>query len=108
MDNSITIISLRNELIGEILQLGDENILQQIKLYIADKKNRGHVNKKSLTERKIKDLPADLVIYAKPLTATTDFEAILKQQNFKPIDRKAFDKAVEELDIQEPIISFNF
>jgi hypothetical protein len=100
MDNSITIISLRNELIGEILQLGDESILQQIKQYIADKKYREKGNKKPLIEPKIKDLPADLKAYAKPLTATIDFEAILKQQNFKPIDRKAFDRSVEELDIQ--------
>jgi hypothetical protein len=103
MDNSITIASLKNELIGEILQLRDEGMLQQIKQYISDKKRRNKTEKKVLTQQPPQNIPPDLKMYIKPLPTTTDFDTITRQQNFKTIDRIAFDKAVDELNIQEPL-----
>lgn len=98
MDDSISIVLLKNELIVEILQLGDESFLQNLKQYITDKNN-----KKLLPSKKIQELPSELMAYTKPLPSTTNFETIIKQQKFKGIDRKAFDKTVAELDIQEPL-----
>lgn len=103
MDNSITLASLKNELIGEILQLRDESMLQQIKQYISNKKRRNKTEKKVLTPKSRQNIPSDLKIYMKPLPSTTDFDNIVRQQNFKGIDRIAFDKAVDELGIQESL-----
>lgn len=101
MDNSISIVLLKNELIVEILQLGDESFLQNLKQYITDKKNK---NKNKISpSKKTQELPSELMAYTKLLPAATNFEIIVKQQNFKGIDRKAFDKTVAELDIQEPL-----
>lgn len=101
MDDSISIVLLKNELIVEILQLGDESFLQNLKQYINDKKNKN--NKKFSPSKKTQELPSELMAYTKPLPTTTNFETIVKQQKFKGIDRKAFDKTVAELDIQEPL-----
>ena len=46
MDNSISIALLKNELIVEILQLGDESFLQNLKLYITYKKNKNNYLKR--------------------------------------------------------------
>lgn len=39
----------------------------------------------------------------KPMRKTITVDELVKQQNFKGIDRARFDKLVEALDIQEPI-----
>jgi len=46
------------------------------------------------------DLAALLV---KPMPETLDVEAIKRRQNWKGVDRKKWDKIVEEMDIQEPV-----
>ncbi len=40
---------------------------------------------------------------AKPMRKKLDIEELKREQNWKPIDRKKFDKLVKEIDIQEPI-----
>ena len=40
---------------------------------------------------------------AKPMRKKLDLEELKREQNWKPIDRKKFDKLVKELDIQEPL-----
>lgn len=99
----MTISSLKTELIGEILQLKDENVLQQIKQYISDKKSKIQMSRKVSAERRTRNLPADLKRHVKSLAVTTDFDAILREQNYRTIDRIAFDKVVDELNIQEPL-----
>ncbi len=46
------------------------------------------------------DLAALLV---KPMPETLDVEAIKRRQNWNGVDRKKWDKIVEEMDIQEPV-----
>lgn len=72
--------------------------MQNLKQYINDKNN-----KKLSPSKKTQELPSELMTYIKPLPNTTNFETIVKQQKFIGIDRKAFDKTVAELDIQEPL-----
>jgi hypothetical protein len=40
---------------------------------------------------------------AKPIRKNLDIEELIKEQNWKPINREEFDRLVKELDIQEPI-----
>jgi hypothetical protein len=40
---------------------------------------------------------------SKPIKEKTDIEEMIREQNWKPIDRKEFDRLVKELDIQEPL-----
>jgi hypothetical protein len=40
---------------------------------------------------------------AKPMRKKLDLEELKREQNWKPIDRKEFDRLVMELDIQEPL-----
>jgi hypothetical protein len=40
---------------------------------------------------------------AKPMRQKLDLEELKREQNWKPIDRKEFDRLVMELDIQEPL-----
>ncbi len=39
---------------------------------------------------------------AKPMRKTLDIEELKREQNWKPIDRKEFDKKIEEFDWQIP------
>ena len=40
---------------------------------------------------------------AKPIREKLNIAELKKEQNWKPIDRKEFDRLVKEIDIQEPI-----
>lgn len=39
----------------------------------------------------------------KPIPETLDVESIKRRQNWKGVDRKKWDKIIEEMDIQEPV-----
>jgi negative regulator of sigma E activity len=40
---------------------------------------------------------------AKPMRKKTDINELIKEQNWKPINREEFDKMIKEIDIQEPL-----
>jgi hypothetical protein len=40
---------------------------------------------------------------AKPMRKKMTIDELIKEQNWKPIDRAEFDRLVKELDIQEPL-----
>lgn len=54
------------------------------------------LHKMNLQEEALKRL-------VKPVRKKTDLEQIIKEQNWKPIDRAEWDHLVKELDIQEPV-----
>lgn len=63
-----------------------------------------------ISVRKVEDIIEDLTgkekllhSLVKPLRKKTDIEQIKKEQNWKGVDRKKFDRLIKEIDIQEPL-----
>ena len=79
-------------LIVEITHLDDEKSLRRIAEVIGEEKKRP-------TEKQLETLEK----LAKPMRKKLDLEELKREQNWKPIDRKEFDRLVKELDIQEPL-----
>ena len=90
--SSQTLDSLKVNLIVEITHLDDEKSLRKIKTAIDEVKNRPTREQLELLEK-----------LAKPMREKTDIDELIKEQNWKPVNREEFDKLVKELDIQEPI-----
>ena len=80
------------ELIVQISKLDDEDSVYKVKSFIE------HLNKKTFKNKS--DLLQKL---AKPMRKKLDLEELKREQNWKPIDRKKFDRLVKEIDIQEPL-----
>lgn len=90
--NSQTLDSIKMNLIVEITHLDDEKSLRRIAEVIGEEKKRP-------TEKQLETLEK----LAKPMRKKLDLEELKREQNWKPIDRKEFDRLVKELDIQEPL-----
>jgi len=76
-------------------------LIDKIK-YASD--NDGHKLKK--LEASIKEMWPDENILnrlEKPIRKRIDVEEIKREQNFKPINKEAFFKRIEELNIEEPL-----
>jgi hypothetical protein len=90
--NTETLDSLKINLIVEITHLDDEASLRQI---------RENINeiKKQPTEKQLEMLEK----LAKPIRKKTDINELIKEQNWKGVNRKKFDRLVREMDIKEPL-----
>ena len=87
-----TLDTLKVNLIVKITHLDDEKSLRKIETAIDEVKSQP-------TKKQLEMLNK----MAKPMREKLDIEELIKEQNWKPIDRHKFDQLVAELDIQEPI-----
>lgn len=87
-----TLSDQKIELIIEISKLRKEESLQQVKHLVE-----------YLEKRPSKKQSEMLKKLAKPMRKKLDLEELKREKNWKPIDRKEFDRLVKELDIQEPL-----
>ncbi len=83
---------LKQNLNFRITKIDKEESLRQIEKVID-------LVEHSPSKRQIKMLKE----LSKPIDEKTDIEEMIREQNWKPIDRKEFDRLVKELDIQEPL-----
>jgi hypothetical protein len=83
----MTIEALKYELLAKIVSIQNEVDLQRVKEMLE-----------SLS--KDNDL---LYRVVKPVREKITIEDMIKEQDYKGFDRKAFDKLVVEMDIQDPI-----
>jgi arsenate reductase-like glutaredoxin family protein len=87
-----TLSDQKIELMVEISTLDKEELVQQVKNFV-------NYLKKRPTKKQLKMLEE----LSTTIGEKTDIEEIIREQNWKPIDRKEFDRLVKELDIQEPL-----
>ncbi len=87
-----TLSDQKINLIVEISKLDKLESIQLVKKFVSNLK-KNNTNKQI---QMLKEL-------SKPIKEKTDIEELIREQNWKPIDRKEFDRLVKELDIQEPL-----
>lgn len=83
----MTIEALKYEIMAKIVNIQNEAVLQQVRKILEG------VSKEN-----------DLLYRAvKPIREGITVEDLIREQNYKGFDRSAFDKLVEEIDVQDPI-----
>lgn len=90
--NTQTLDSLKIDLIVEITHLDDEISLRRLRENIQE-------IKKQPTEKQLEMLEK----LAKPIRKKTDIDELIKEQNWKGVNREKFDRLVKEMDIKEPL-----
>ncbi len=85
-----TLEARKYKLVSFIIQLKDEPLLADMENYLAE-----HVSEK--------DMPDVYMKAAKPLRRGATLAQLAAEANYKPIDREAFFKKVDALNIEEPI-----
>ncbi len=88
----MTVIARKYNLINQIVLLSDEELLVQLEAFFKMRKAPEVVFTK---------LDPDLLRLAKPLRKKLDIEQLKKEQNYKGVNRKRFDRLVKEMDIKE-------
>ena len=87
-----TLEKRKANLIVRISRLDKEESVQQIEAIVR-------LVEKLTTEKQLEILKR----VSRPTRKKLDIGEMIKEQNWKPIDRKEFDRLVKEIDIQEPI-----
>ncbi len=90
--NTEVLEAKKQNLIVRILKLDKEETVQKVAEFVELVEN-------SPTEKQLEMLKT----LAKPMRKKLDLEELKREQNWKPIDRKEFDRLVSEIDIQEPL-----
>ncbi len=90
--NTEVLEAKKQNLIVRILKLDNEETVQKVAEFVELVEN-------SPTEKQLEMLKT----LAKPMRKKLDLEELKREQNWKPIDRKEFDRLVSEIDIQEPL-----
>lgn len=80
------------ELIVQITNLDNEEAVRQVENFV------GFLNQQPTAEQleMIKKV-------AKPIRKKLNVADLIREQNWKPIDREEFDRLIKEIDIQEPL-----
>ena len=80
------------ELIVQITNLDNEEAVRQVENFV------GFLNQQPTAEQleMIKKV-------AKPIRKKLNVADLIREQNWKPIDREEFDSLIKEIDIQEPL-----
>ncbi len=99
MNDLVKVLSLRNELISELLNISDAVFLLQIKEFI--KKSKETSSSGDAVNQSV--MPESLSLRVKSIRKKTDLDVIIKAQNFQGIDRDVFESMVQDLNIQEPL-----
>ena len=86
----MTLIQRKYELIRRITELQDEGKLARLEAVVAD-------------QAPAEDLRSRFPEIFKPTRKTIDLETLKREQNWQGFDREAFERDIEELDMQEPI-----
>lgn len=90
--NTETLNERKINLIVRITKLDEEDAVRKIEETVE-------LIEKQPTEKQLEMLGK----LAKPIREKLDIEELIKEQNWKPIDREEFDRLVREIDIQEPL-----
>lgn len=90
--NAQALDSLKEKLIFQIKEMKDEESVRQIKEFVNQIQSGVSRNQ----SEKLKKL-------AKPMRKKTTVDNLIREQNWKPVDRSEFDRLVKELDIEEPL-----
>jgi hypothetical protein len=91
--NAQTLTDRKLNLIVQIAKISDEESVRHIEDAISNLKTKGITKKQRELLEKL----------ARPMREKLDIEQLIKEQNWKPIDREEFDKLIKEMDIQEPL-----
>ncbi len=83
----MTIEALKYEILAKIVGIQNKAVLQQVRKILE-----GVSKENELFYRAVK-----------PIREVITVEDLIREQNYKGFDRSAFDKLVEEIDVQDPI-----
>ena len=86
MDN----IARKYDLIDKIVHLQNNYVLEEIETLLRV------VDKQVIADNALKNI-------VEPIKKTIDIEAIKREQGYKGVNRKRFDRLVKELNITEPL-----
>ncbi len=87
-----TLEKIKKNIIVKVKKFDDEILLREIENTLENLEKRP--NKKQL--EKLKEL-------GKPMRKKTDINEIIKEQNWKGVDREEFDRLIKDMNIQEPL-----
>ncbi len=83
----MTIEVLKYQIFTKIMNIQDEAALEHIKKILEDISKENDIFNRTI----------------KPIKEKTTVEELIKEQNYRGFDRKAFDQLIVELDIDDPI-----